>query len=270
MFSELRIDDIGASRLVSQQAQTQYLSMTIEQYSHRLISSETALPYLTKTRGLSLSVLSSFDVGYCDRSLGKELPDPESFEGAMIRGTLQRFGLIKPNGRELFRGCIVVPIKDEQGAIVDMYGRKLAKSQRKGVPSHIRIHHVPRSLFNAEVLLTNREVILCSSPLEALTLLSCGVTNVVSMVGLETVSPIYAEQLQANGITLVTLGLANTPQGIRYKALLIQMLKSFGITHDELLFPVGEDVNSALVKSQHMYQLCQQLGVNMDVGEVCH
>ena len=270
MFDVFTLQDIGASRLVSQQAQLNYIDMTLTHYASALASSEAAMSYLHQTRGLSKSVLRQFAVGYCDRSLATKLPDAESFEGAMIRGTLQRFGLIKPNGRELFRGSIIIPIKNESGTLVDVYGRKVAKYQRKGAQFQLNIHSVPVSLFNAEILLTHRDVILCSSPIEALSLISCGVKNVVSMMGLESVSPIFVEQLQANGVTQVTLGLANTPQGHRYKVLITQMLKSIGVEHHELILPTGEDINSVMVKAQHMHGLCEQLCVNLPLRETCH
>lgn len=270
MFNDFNIPDIGASRLVSLQAQLHYIDMTLAHYYSTLASSDVAVSYLTKTRGLTMPVIQQFEVGYCDRSLGKTLPDTESFEGGMVRGTLQRFGLLKPNGRELFRGCIVVPIKDESGALVDMYGRKVAKYQRRGIPFYLRIHNVPVSLFNAQALLMHRNIVLCASPIEALSLLSCGVLNVVSLTGIDSLSVLHAEQLQANGVTHVTIGLANTPQGQRYRVLLIQMLKSLGIEHSELMLPSGEDINSVLVKAQHMQGLCKQLGVSLPRSAACH
>ncbi|WJG07953.1 toprim domain-containing protein [Aliiglaciecola sp. LCG003] len=270
MISDLSPYDIGSSRLISFHAQQQYVEMTLNHYMQSLKSSSDALDYVVCKRGVSENVAESYQLGFVDRSLGKALPDTECFEGAMIRGTLQRFGLIKPNGREYFRGCVVVPVRDESGNFVDMYGRKIAKYQRGGVAFYLRIHPYAMSLFNAQALLTNNEVIICSSPIEALSFLSCGVSNVVGMMGVQSVCNAYVEQLQNNGVMSVILAINNTAQGLRYKSILIRMLKSVGINYRELELPSGKDVNNVLVESRNLHSLRKQLQSEVPFGKLCH
>lgn len=70
------------------------------------------------------------DIGFCDRTLGKCIPKCRTPEGAAIRGRLQRSGLVRSSGHELFRGCIVFPTV-EDGHIVSATSFSNAKSKAK-------------------------------------------------------------------------------------------------------------------------------------------
>jgi len=54
-------------------------------------------------------------IGLCDRTLGLKIPSNRTQTGGVIRGYLQRAGLLIPSGGELFRGCIVFAETDEFG-----------------------------------------------------------------------------------------------------------------------------------------------------------
>ncbi|MEM9469816.1 MAG: hypothetical protein AAF988_06605 [Pseudomonadota bacterium] len=270
MFSCLSLQNIGASRLVPKQAQEQYVDMALLHYQKTLLASDTAFTYLTKVRGIDKQVAKQFGIGFGDRSLGAMLPDVESFDGAMIRGVLQRFGFIKPNGREKFWGYLTVPIRDESGVLVDIYGRRIAKYLKKNSPASVSLQASPVSVFNAPCLNVFDSVILCSSPIETLSLLSCGIENVVGLMGISSVNPVFATQLKRNGVKHVTVGFANTPQAQRYRVLVSKMLRAEGIEHSYLALPKGADINNVYVKAREMMSLCQQLGVTLPVEALCH
>ncbi len=61
-------------------------------------------------------------MGYCNRSFGAILPRDRTNEGGAIRGCLKRYGLLKPSGHELFRGCVVVPSRNKAGHYVSAKG----------------------------------------------------------------------------------------------------------------------------------------------------
>lgn len=259
-----------ASRLISPEAQWHYVEMCLSQYEAALKSNSSAMDYVYRQRRLSKCVCERFKVGFCDRTLGKMLPDSESFEGAMIRGALQRFGLIKPNGRELFRGSITIPIYDEHNQLIDVYGRKISNNQRKDVNLRLSIHGKAVSFFNAYALQDHKEVILCSTPVEALSLISCGVENVISAVGIDTLTNVLAEQLAQNEVRQVMFAMANTVSAQRYKHLFVRSLRQLGIDYDDIELPVGEDINSVLVKSEFLSEICRQLNISIPRSLVCH
>lgn len=266
-----KFDSLGeASRLVSPKAQSHFVEMCLAHYEVAFSMSERAQDYLCRQRRLSTKICKTFNVGFCDRTLSKELPNAELFEGAMIRGTLQRFGFIKPNGRELFRGCITVPIHDEYGQLIDVYGRKISDNQRRGVSLRLSIHGKAVSFFNAATLKCCKEVIICSTPLEALSLLSCGVKNVVSAVGIESFSLALAQQLVSNDVERVIFAFANRISTRKYKELFKKALRQLGIESHEIQLPVGEDINSSLVKSEFLAELCGQLEIKRPRRLLCH
>lgn len=269
-FSHLSFKDIGASRLVPAQTREQYIDMALFHYHKTLLASESALTYLNKVRGIDNGPVKQFCIGFGDRSLGAMLPDVDSYDGAMIRGVLQRFGFIKQNGREKFWGYLTVPIKDENGELVDIYGRRIAKYLKKNSPASVTLQASPISVFNAPCLKRFDSVILCTSPIEALSLLACGIENAVGLMGISSVNPVFATQLRRNGVKHVTLGFANTPQAQRYRVLVSKMLGAHGIAHEHLVLPKGADINNVYVKAREMMSLCQQLGVTLPMEALCH
>ena len=270
MFNRLSVNDIGASRLLSKQAQKQYIDMALSHYQKTLINSNAALRYLDKVRGIDMHIAKRYKIGFGNRSLGVILPDVEKFEGSMIRGALQRFGFIKPNGRELFWGYITIPIKNENGELVDIYGHRIAKYLKNGKTATQSLLVNPVSLFNAQCLGCFDSVILCSSPLEALSLISCGVENVVSITGFSSLCATQILQLKRNGVTHVTIGFANTPKAQRFRVIASKMFDAHAIQHSHLALPSGADINSVFVKAREMMLLCRQLGVTLPVETLCH
>ncbi|KZN60835.1 hypothetical protein [Pseudoalteromonas luteoviolacea] len=100
-----------------------FLSKVIEIYHQRLLNNESALQKLALL-GISPENVKSHQLGYCDRTLNKYVKPLEHAEGANFRGALRRNELTNESGHELFRGCIVEPIF-ENNALVAVCGVKL-------------------------------------------------------------------------------------------------------------------------------------------------
>jgi hypothetical protein len=66
-------------------------------------------------------------IGFCDRTMGTNIPKCRTPEGAAIRGSLQRCGLVRASGHELFRGCIVFPTLDDDGSIISAVGYRVGR-----------------------------------------------------------------------------------------------------------------------------------------------
>jgi DNA primase len=168
----------------------------------------------------------------------------------MVRGALQRYGILKPNGRELFRGCVVVPLRDEHGRVVDAWGRKVQKYQRKGALMHLRQQYVSTCLFNVQALAVHKEVTLCSSPIEALTLLSRGIESVVSLLGISSFDECHLNQFRQFNTEKVTLALANTHQGKVARNTIVRALHDAKIEHDVIPLPKTDDLNDLHMKAR--------------------
>ena len=66
-------------------------------------------------------------IGLCDRTMGKNILKRKTPEGAMIRGSLQRCGLIRASGHELFRGCVIFVTLDNNNHPKSAIGYRIGR-----------------------------------------------------------------------------------------------------------------------------------------------
>ena len=130
-------------------------------YHERLKQSASALAYL-ESRGLrSDELIARFQLGFADRTLGLRLPFKNRKEGDALRTRLTQLGLWRDSGHEHFNGCIVVPLHNEQGQIVSLYGRRACRpAATRGELRHLYPPGPHRGLFNRQCL-GESEIILC-------------------------------------------------------------------------------------------------------------
>ena len=84
------------------------LHQVIDYYHDTLKQSPEAFDYLQK-RGLNNNeLITTFKLGYANRTLGYRLPDKNRKAGSDIRGQLQVIGILRKTGHEHFNGSIVV------------------------------------------------------------------------------------------------------------------------------------------------------------------
>jgi DNA primase len=70
-------------------------------------------------------LIDRFKLGFVNRTLGYRLPEKNRKAGAEMRGKLQEIGILRDSGHEHFNGSLVVPLMDENGIIIEVYGRKI-------------------------------------------------------------------------------------------------------------------------------------------------
>lgn len=212
-------------------------------YQETLPLTPRALEYLSK-RGLAdPEVIEAFRIGFSDRTLGFRIPNARTPEGGAIRGQLQRVGLLRPSGHELFRGSLVFPVFDSDGNLVDAYGRKITYPLRSGTPYHVTLADEPRWLCNGDALERSQDVILCKSPLEAATFWAARFRNVVATLGLRAFSDANLEIFARNRTSRVYIAFDNTPAGDRAARLVAQALSLIGTEALRIIFPPGMDAN---------------------------
>src|SRR5690606_18723390 len=113
------------------------LLQVVGYYHEALKASPEALAYL-ESRGLrSPEMVERFRLGFANRTLGYRLPAKNRKAGEAIRGRLTALGIFRETGHEHLNGCVVIPIFDETGAVVEMYGRKITPGLKKGIPLHL-------------------------------------------------------------------------------------------------------------------------------------
>jgi DNA primase catalytic core len=138
-------------------------------YHQRFLDQHEGLHYLTQVRGLqNASLFKSYRIGYADGALLEALPnDDES------RALFKQLGVLTDKGRELFTGCVVFPLFDEHGNVVNLYGRRL----EDGEYNHFYLPP-PRGLWNYQAAKRSPSLLLTESVIDALTLIDRGLADV--------------------------------------------------------------------------------------------
>jgi DNA primase catalytic core len=163
----------------------QLLERVVSHYHEALKNSPAAQQYLVK-RGLqSADMVEHFRLGFADRSLGYRVPASNRAAGIEQRGRLQQLGVLRKNGREHLRGSVVIPIFNLEGAVVQMYGRKIAPRHllREDTSEHLYLPGPHRGVWNEPALIASKEIILCEALIDALTFWCAGYRHVTTSYG---------------------------------------------------------------------------------------
>ncbi len=208
----------------------------VDYYQHTFTEGSRGIDYL-KSRGINNNQsLTDFGTGFVAGTLKNILPeDPEVIE------SLKRLGILNHKGNEIFYNCVVFPIFDRNGAVVNLYGRNI--DPENGV-SHLYLAGSRSGIINRQAVKRSSTIILTESIIDALTLYDQGFTNVIPAYGVNgltedhlfifnsAVQEVYlcfdsdtagkqgaaktAEQLTANGITVYTVELPDKDASIYF------------------------------------------------------
>ncbi len=226
------------------------LNQTLDYYHQRLRATTEGLAYL-KARGLTHpELIATFKLGVADRTLGLRLPEKTRKAGADIRARLQKVGLIRDSGHEHFNGSLVIPMFDEGGNVVEVYGRKLLDNLRPGTPKHLYLPGPHAGVFNRAALTASREIILAESLIDALTFWCAGYRNVTAAYGVEGFTDELLAAFKAHGTTRVLIAYDRDDAGERAAEKLSHRLMADGIECWRIQFPRGMDANEYAQKMQ--------------------
>ncbi len=149
-------------------------------YHQALLEAPDARAYLVERRIADGDAVERFGLGFSNRTLGYRLPDSKRVEGKALRSRLIDLGVYRTSGHEHYSGSLVVPVRDEHGQVVQLYGRKVRSDLRKGTPLHLWLPGDGRPVWNAEAVAASDEVIVCEGIVDALTLWCSGFRNVIA------------------------------------------------------------------------------------------
>ncbi len=224
------------------------LRQVVAYYHESLKQSPEALAYL-ESRGLcSAEMVERFQLGFANRTLGYRLPAKNRQAGEAIRGRLTALGIYRESGHEHLNGSLVIPIFDETGAVVEMYGRKITHGLKKGIPLHMYLPGPHRGVWNREALAASTEIILCESLIDALSFWCAGFRNVTASYGVEGFTVDHLEAFRAHGTERVLIAYDRDEAGDRAALRLSEKLAAENITSYRVLFPRGMDANEYALK----------------------
>ena len=229
-------------------ADSAVLGRVADYYQETLSKTPEALGYLRERGLVHDELIDHFRLGYSDRSLGYRLPDRNRKVGEVLRGQLQRLGVLRESGHEHFRGSLVIPILGEAGEVVGMYGRKIHNNLRSGTPMHLYLPGPHRGVFNAVALAESREIILCESLIDALTFWCAGFRNVTSAYGVEGFTDELFEAMKRHGTERVLVAYDRDQAGDRAAGKLAPRLAEAGMEVLRVVFPRHMDANEYALK----------------------
>jgi DNA primase catalytic core len=224
------------------------LNQVIDYYHQTLKQSPEALAYLDK-RGIGSSeAVERFKLGYANRTLGLRLPNTQRKAGAGIRARLNRLGLMRASGHEHFTGSLVIPVLDEAGNVVEVYGRKIRDDLREGTAYHLYLPGPHEGVWNLDALKASDEIILCEALIDALTFWCAGYRNVTAAYGIEGFTADHLATFKQYGVRRVLIAYDRDDAGEKAAERLREKLMSEGIDCYRIQFPKGMDANEYALK----------------------
>ena len=156
-------------------ADKKLLARVVGYYQHTFTEDTRGLEYL-KNRGISdKQSLIDFGTGFVNGSLKNILPDdPE------VLNTLKNLCILNKKGNETFYNCVVFPLYDQNGGIVNLYGRNI---DPENGASHLYLAGSRSGIINRQAVKRSSTILLTESIIDGLTLYDQGFKNVVPAYG---------------------------------------------------------------------------------------
>ena len=219
------------------------VSQVIDYYADTLGRSNKAQAFL-KSRGFSdLNALSEFRIGYADRTLGLTLAELDRHQEEAARGALQRSGLLKDTGHELFRGSLIFPFVDQYGVIHGGYGRRITPKLKAYSAYHVHWLADTVCFFNQQALMDNQQIILCKSPIESLTWWCFGFKNTVSLMGYASFTPQHLQILNQSKVSQVLVAFGSSKEEYDIARKIANDLVQVKIDTRFVFYPGSRDAN---------------------------
>ena len=239
--------------LVPMDASTATALREVADYYHRrLLETPEALAWL-EGRGIGdRDLIETFRLGYCDRTLTYRLPSKHTKAGKTIRATLREAGIFRKTMFEHFGGCVVVPVLGPDGAVQEMYGRKIRPDSKIG-KSEMKHGYLPgphRGVWNAALFEATDEVILCEALIDAMSFWVNGFRNVTALFGTTGFSADLKAMFETHPIRRVFIAFDRDEAGDRAADQVGAWLGERGIEVRRVMFPKKMDANEYALKVQ--------------------
>lgn len=166
--------------------QSRLLNRVVSFYHKTFCEDQRGLEYL-KARGITdKDIFTDFQIGFSNGTLLNTIPDDGE-----IREGLQEIGILNGKGHEMFYGCVVFPVFDENKDCVGIYGRRITNPSLsplklrgdEGGLTHLYLPGPRKGVFNYQAAKRSKSLILTESIIDALTLYNAGFKDVIPCYG---------------------------------------------------------------------------------------
>jgi DNA primase len=220
-------------------SRSKLLSLVLDYYHAVFNQQQTGKEYL-KQRGLvEPALFSRFKIGFCTGNIRESMPKDDQ----KIR-ELKAVGILNENGREFFTNCVVFPIPDHSGQIVNLYGRRV----RNGQVNHLYLPGKKSGVFNGVSIQSADSVILVESILDALALIQAGYPGAIPCYGSPGIPEDHLSILKNFTEKAVFLCFDSDDAGRKASGKAKVQLEEIGITSRQIILPEGHDPCSLLLQ----------------------
>jgi DNA primase catalytic core len=218
---------------------TVLLGKVADFYHRTLLNEPAAMRYLQSRACLHPEAVTTFKLGFANRTLGYRVPDTTG-PGRELKARLQRLGVLRAEtGHEHLNGCVVFPMTDAQGRIVQLYGRRLGASPLR----HLYLAGPQRGVWNAGALLPGADWILCEALIDALTLWCHGWRNVTASYGVNGFGPDHWALIAQRKPGRMVIAYDADTAGHAQATALAKELAAKGVAVWRAALPEGKDIN---------------------------
>jgi len=233
------------------------LRMVIDFYRQNLKENREPVDYLLRRHIRQGELIEEFEIGYCDGQLLKKVSDEN------VISVLKTVGLVKGSS-EHFRGCVVFPVFNENNFITQIYGRHIGHPARAGQGTSVRhgrsidtsndVKHIYlpgplQGLFNQRSLIA-KDIFLCESIIDALSLMTLGYKNVTCSFGVNGFTNEMADLFTEKQIERVTFCFDSDSAGKAGALKITERLQESGIISRRINLPV-KDMNTFIRKVEN-------------------
>lgn len=235
------------------------LNNTFSHYQQQLVNDQRAKQYLA-CRGIDDErAIAEFRLGFANRSLGKAIKALPVTDGESMRGVLERLGLFKGRGHELFNGAVMFPIIDKEGSITGCYGRRVTEKLNSRSLYYVHWHSYGAGFFNIQGLEDATTAILCKSPIDALSWWVHGFKQAISTVCGYDFNNEHANLLKQSSIKTLYLALGTSKHALIESRRIAQLFKQSALTIKLIIYPDGMDANDFMLSEEHPQSAFEQL-----------
>jgi len=210
-------------------------------YHRTFLNEPAAMKYLQGRACLHPEAVKTFRLGYANRTLGYRVPPQETAAGRELKAHLQRLGVLRSTtGHEHLNGCVVFPIEDKTGQVVQLYGRRIAEAAN---PRHLYLAGPQRGVWNAARLLPGADWFVGEALIDALTLWSHGWRSVTASYGVNGWTAEHAALVAERKPGRVVICYDADTAGNAQAAALAKALAALGVAVWRAALPEDKDLN---------------------------
>ncbi|MCP3954684.1 MAG: toprim domain-containing protein, partial [Desulfobacterales bacterium] len=203
----------------------------MDHYQHSLGENPKGINYLQQRGITNIKAIKDFGTGFADGSLKNLLPQEEK-----TTSELKTLGILNGKGNEVFYNCVVFPLYDQEGAVVNLYDRNI--SGKHGT-THLYLAGSSEGLVNRQAVRRSKTIILTESIIDGLTLYAQGFTNVIPVYGVNGLSQDHLFLFNGN-IQEIFLAFDNDQAGIDGMARVGKQLEELGIGCHPVTLPAKD------------------------------